>query len=71
MMHFTILLHDNPLVLVNYCHIMHYTHIPRPSFPLATQVNSIHGRRYETINGKSYPSITSILSHTQDKSNII
>jgi len=50
---------------------VHYIHIPRPPFPLATQINSKHGKRYQTINGKSYPSITSILSATSDKSGII
>ncbi len=50
---------------------MIFTHKPRPSFPLATQINSRYGRTYQTISGKSYPSITTILSATQDKSGII
>jgi hypothetical protein len=47
-----------------------FTHKPRPSFPLATQINSKYSRKYETISGKLYPSITTILSATSDKSGI-
>jgi len=49
---------------------MIFAHTPRPSFPLVTQINSKYGRKYQTISGKSYPSITSILSATSDKSGI-
>ena len=47
---------------------MIFTHKPRPSFPLATQINSKSGRQYQIFSGKSYPSITTILSATSDKS---
>jgi hypothetical protein len=50
---------------------MNFTHLRRPAFPIADQVNSKNGRTYTTIKGKSYPSITTILSHTKDKSGLV
>jgi genome maintenance exonuclease 1 len=47
-----------------------YVKLPELEFELK-QINAESGRRYSTPNGNKYPSITTILSHSTDKSFLI
>jgi hypothetical protein len=47
-----------------------YVKLPELQFDLK-QINAETGRRYNTPNGNSYPSITTVLSHSTDKTFLI
>jgi CRISPR/Cas system-associated exonuclease Cas4 (RecB family) len=47
-----------------------YVELPELQFELK-QINTESGRRYSTPNGNSYPSITTVLSHSTDKTFLI
>jgi len=47
-----------------------YVKLPELQFELK-QINAESGRRYNTPNGNSYPSITTVLSHSTDKTFLI